>query len=62
MVPVVSRAQPAELVSTLGAGHVHATLVLLDLDLALGAGLGVELDPYCAVIITTLDLVQPSLE
>ena len=35
------KAKPTELVAALGAGHVHAALVLLNRPFALGAGLGV---------------------
>jgi len=56
---VVTHTEPAELIPTLGTGHVHATLVLLDLHLALGTGLCVQLDPDGIVVIIPLDLLEP---
>ena len=41
MFPVVSKTQPAELVATLAARHVHTPLVFLDIAFALRAGFGV---------------------
>jgi len=39
MIPVVSHTEPAELILTLGAGHVHAPRVLLNIRIAFWAGL-----------------------
>lgn len=41
MIFVVSHAEPAELIPTLGTSHVHAPLVLLNLYLALRTTLSV---------------------
>lgn len=62
MVHVVSEAQPAELVFTLPAGHVHASLILLYGYLALRAMLSVKLQPYFCAIIAYIYLVVPLRE
>ena len=41
---------------------MHATLILLNLALAFRARLCVELDPDCAVVITSLDFIEPSVQ
>lgn len=45
MCRVVTHAQPAKLMATLAARHVHAPLILLNGVLALRALLSVQLDP-----------------
>jgi hypothetical protein len=45
MISVVSHAQPAELITALGAGHMHATAVFLDIGFAFWASLSIKLDP-----------------
>jgi hypothetical protein len=57
--PIVSHAKPAELIATLGASHMHASLILLNLTLALGAGLRVKLDPDVCIVTTSLDSIEP---
>jgi len=47
-------AQPAELVTALAAGHVHAALVLFNGPVALGAGLGVGQDPVEVFTLSTV--------
>ncbi len=59
MVPVVSSAEPAELIATLRASHVHASLVLLDLYFALWTVLSVKLDPEIRITFASLDLRVP---
>lgn len=59
MVLVVSHTQPAELVPALRAGHVHATLILLDLSLTLRAWLSVKLEPDIIVILTLVNASKP---
>ena len=56
---IVSEAQPAELVSALRAGHVHASLVFLNGGLALRAVFGVEFDPDIGIVHAGFDPIEP---
>lgn len=51
------QAQPAEIMTTLPAGHVVATLILLDIGSTLGTRLGVGLDPHQILGVHLLLLV-----
>ena len=61
MLPVVTHAQPAELVTALYACHVHAPTVFLDVGLAFGAGFRIKLDPLLIGIRAQVRLIQPLL-
>jgi hypothetical protein len=51
MLRVITKANPAELVVTLRAGHVHASLIFLDRICAPRARFCVQLDPSFCIII-----------
>jgi hypothetical protein len=59
MLLIITQTQPAEFVLARLAGHMHATLVLLDVRFALRARLSVKLYPNLIVIISTIDSVIP---
>ena len=62
MISIVSHAQPAELVTTLRASHVHAPFIFLYLGFTFWTGLGIELYPFLICVITQACLVQPFLK
>ena len=61
MTIVIFETDPAELVTALAAGHVHAALVLLDRSFALWAVFGVQLDPG-GQVVRAVHAVLPLLE
>lgn len=62
MCRVVTHAQPAKLMATLAARHVHAPLILLNGVLALRALLSVQLDPIFCVLIASANPIEPLIE
>ena len=63
VISVWLKAEPAEAVLAVGAGHMHTSTILVDSCPALGALLDVELDPKLCVVIRSLrDSVFPNLE
>ena len=59
MVPVVTKAEPTELVLALTTCHVHAALVFLNRTLAFRAGLCINLHPVVGVLITFFHAIFP---
>ena len=60
MLPVVTHAEPAELILALTARHMHASLIFLNWTLALWAWLRVQLHPVIRVVVSLADSICPS--
>jgi len=62
MLLVVAHTEPAEIKLARLAGHVHATLVLLDRAFALWARFGVDLQPAIRIFVALAESVDPEAE
>ena len=62
MIPVITKAEPAELIAALATSHVHTTLILLDRTFTFGARLSVELHPVIRIFIAIVDSVDPDFQ
>lgn len=63
MLLVVTKTQPAKLISTFPASHMHAALIFLDICLTFGTRFCVDFKPVVGVsFLISADSIKPSLK